>query len=250
MIPVSFVPEYPSGFLAKKLFKRTDQQPEKQPMGFVFTDFENTRKGAGIIPRLFSGLLFLFIGVQILLGGGNFVLSGGIGLFGLLLVLFGLLIILAGLFILLSIPVKLKNLNRFEPGQLILKSYPLRLGETMTLTFRRYLKSGYQAQTEGRVSGRLICLEVYMDNRGTGSASFYGEPIWVQDLPTLLILPGVSQIEQDWHIRIPSDGVPSIQTKKFSESRCVLWGISVWLDIPGVIKEDSVFCLLVEPEVV
>ena len=59
MIPVSFVPEYPSGFLAKKLFKRINQQPEKQPMGFVFTDFENTRKGEVIIPRLFFALVFL-----------------------------------------------------------------------------------------------------------------------------------------------------------------------------------------------
>ena len=227
--------------LGEKLFKRIDQQPDKQPVGFVITDFENTRKGAGIGSSLFYGTFMLLF-------GAFFIFSGWVG--NIISLLFGLLPVLVGIRSLWSVPVKLQSLKRADPGELILKSYPLRLGETMTLTFRRYLKTGYQVKTEGRVWGRLICLEVYMDDRGSGSASFYGESVWYQDLPALFVLPGVSCIEQDWHIRIPSDGTPSIRIGGSRESNCVLWGIDVWLDIPGLIKEDSVFCLLVEPELV
>lgn len=89
-----------------------------------------------------------------------------------------------------------------------------------------------------------------MDDRGSGSASFYGEPVWWQDLPALEVALGVTRIEQDWYIRIPADGIPTIRIKGSNESQNVLWGIDVWLDIPGLIKDDSVFCLRVEPEIV
>jgi hypothetical protein len=62
---VSFQPpvlEYHAGTLAEKLYKRLDWQPEKQPVGFVCTDFENMRKGAGIGGLLISGIVSLFVG--------------------------------------------------------------------------------------------------------------------------------------------------------------------------------------------
>jgi hypothetical protein len=217
--------------LAEKLFERIDQQPEKQPVGFVLTDLEDTPERAGIRAMLFGGILMLVIGVVTI---------------GLLV---GLVFILLGIYCLCSIPGKLQVIKRTNPGELILKSYPLRLGETIMLTFRRSFKQGYQAKTEGRVWGRLICLEVYRDNRGSGSATFYGEPVWFQDLPTLVVQPGASGIEQDWYIHIP-EGTPTINIKGLNESQCVLWGVDVFLDIPGLIRDDSVFCLLVEPEVV
>lgn len=226
--------------LAKKLFKRIDQTPERQPRGFAFTDLENTRQGAGIKVLLFSGIFSLIFGIIFMI----------VGMSDLIFFLFGLFSVLGGISILWAIPRKLKTLNRANPGELILQSYPLRLGETMNVTFRRHLKSGHEAKTAGKVWGRLICLEIYRDDRGSGSASFYGEPIWYYDLPPLTVLPNVSRIEQDWSIDIPSAGVPTIRIENSNESNFVLWCIDVWLEIPGLIKDDSVFCLLVEPEVV
>ncbi|AFY73524.1 hypothetical protein Syn7502_01455 [Synechococcus sp. PCC 7502] len=76
--------------------------------------------------------------------------------------LIGLLQILFGIRTLWAIPRKLKTLNRANPSELIPQSYSLRLGETMVVTFRRHLLSGYEAKTGGKVWGRLICLEVYL----------------------------------------------------------------------------------------
>ncbi|MCA1993076.1 MAG: hypothetical protein LDL41_13720 [Coleofasciculus sp. S288] len=234
--------------LAEKLFQRVDQQPEKQAVGFVFVDFDNTRQGMKIGVMLFSGAFMLLLAPWIIYTG---ILGSGIHIiFRILISLFGFLLALAGISSIWAVPVKLQALKRANPGELVLPCYPLRLGETLTLTFRRHLKSGYSAKTQGWVWGRLICLEVYMDNRGSGSASFYGEPVWYQDLPTLEVVPGSTRIERDWHIRIPADGTPTIRVKSSNEANYVLWGIDVHLNIPGIIKDDSVFCLQVEPEVV
>lgn len=232
--------EHRANTLAEKLFKRIDQKPERQPKGFVLTDLENTRQGAGIRSLLFGGIFQLIWGIIFMI----------VGMSNPLFFFFGLVPVLSGINTFWAIPTKLKTLNRANPGELILQSYPLRLGETMVVTFRRHLQSGYEAKTTGKVWGRLVCLEVYRDDRGSGSASFYGEYVWCYDLPPLTVLPGVSRIEQDWAIDIPSAGVPTIRIENSNESNFVLWCIDVWLEIPGLIKDDSVFCLLVEPEVV
>ncbi|MBF2063571.1 MAG: hypothetical protein IGS39_03940 [Calothrix sp. C42_A2020_038] len=239
--------------LAEKLFKRTDSQPEKRPGDFRFVDFENTSQGAGIARSLFSGVILLLIGGSMLVSSITS-FTTNLGLLHLVVtsmfILCGFLMVFVGVASILAVPVTLQALQRIEPGELIFPSYPLRLGETLTITFKRHLKPEYQAKTQGKVWGRLVCMEVYMDGRGSGSATYYGETIWDQELPPLDILPGSNRIEQDWLISIPSDGTPTIRTHKHSESRNVLWGIDVWIDIPGLIKDYSVFCIKIEPEVI
>lgn len=89
-----------------------------------------------------------------------------------------------------------------------------------------------------------------MDNTGSGSATYYGEVIWCQELPELPVSPNTLRIEQDWCIRIPDDCPPTIRIGDSRESSGVLWGIDTRIDIPGVIRGGSVFCFSVEPEVV
>jgi|GEM_PF-7063526 hypothetical protein len=242
--------------LAEKLFKRADLQPEKRPGDFRFTDFDNTSQGAKVTASFISGVFLFLLGGVILFFGivGILGIGSNVGLLSLAITgmycLVGFLILIVGIANIWSVPVTLQALQRIEPGELILPCYPLRLGETLTFTFRRHLKPEYQAKTQGKVWGRLVCIEVYMDDRGSGSATYYGETIWDQELPPLDILPGSNRIEQDWLIRIPADGTPTIRTRKQNESRNVLWGIDVSIDIPGLIKSDSVFCLKIEPEVI
>ncbi|WP_144050182.1 hypothetical protein [Synechococcus sp. PCC 7502] len=62
--------------LAEKLYRRMDNKPAKQLRGFVFTDLENTRQGAGIKAQLFTGIFMLISGISSLGIFGSSLLGG------------------------------------------------------------------------------------------------------------------------------------------------------------------------------
>ena len=80
--------EHRAKTLAEKLFKRIDQKPERQPKGFVLTDLENTRQGAGIRSLLFGGIFQLILGIIFMI----------VGMSNLLFFFFGLLPVLSGIY--------------------------------------------------------------------------------------------------------------------------------------------------------
>ena len=259
--------------LPAKLCLSKNSQPERQPEGFVFVE-QDKRKILLILISIFAVFFIILIGLPLFIGvisyrstllsipyeifkeilnhTGEILNHTGFELIIYLCILMICWIILYSCLIgVINLISTLRSLGRADFGKLVFPSYPLRLGETMTITFRRPLKPGFQGKVQGKILGRLICLEVYEDSRGSSPATYNSAVIWSEDLPQLLVPPNTLKIEQTWRIPIPSDCPPTINISgKTSESHNVLWAIDVLLDIPGVILDDSVFCFLVEPEVV
>jgi hypothetical protein len=241
--------------LAQKLYSLVDQTPERRSGVPVLTDWSNGLKGLFELVFWFPG--FLAAGVSII---GFFrhlwsltvndpfdvlrlAFMGVVGCFGVLLTALGLLGILA-------IPFGSFKIARVGNGKLIFKSFPLHLGETMAVIFQRHLRLGMKTKNPGVVLGRLVCLEICRDNRGSGSYQFYGDVVCQYAMPQHVVVPGTACIEQEWSINIPAEAPPTMRDKKlYFQDYFVLWAIEIKLVVPGLVNESSLFFFDVKPEV-
>jgi len=246
-------------YLAEELYDHIDQAVERRSGVPVLTDWDNGLKGLSELVywspvALAPGvLLFQFfryrwsspvndlwsLSVNVPIDMLFLVLAGVFGCFGVI-----------GLLMIIAIPFNLFKIARIGNGKLIFASYPLRLGETMTVIFRRHLKLGLKTKNPGVVLGRLVCLEICRDSRGSGRSQFYGDLVCQYAMPQHVVFPGTACIEQEWSINIPAEAPPTMKDKKlYFQDYFVLWAVEIKLVVPGLVDERSLFCFDVKPEV-
>jgi hypothetical protein len=129
----------------------------------------------------------------------------------------------------------------FSPAELTIGKWPLRMGEAITVTFRRRSRG----ITVERVEAWLRCTEVAEYRVGTDTRTVR-EVVWEQALPQPPLLPDVSSVEASWPVAIPLAGPPSFSAYR----NTVVWSLDVTLRNRNFPDATSSFVLLVRPEVV
>lgn len=134
--------------------------------------------------------------------------------------------------------------GRYQPGELSLSHWPLRLGDDVTVTFQRCIRGNRRFQSSGTLEAKLLCSERVIYRQGTSTRKAYA-PIFEIDLGTQPLLPGSKEVRGRWQINIPVTGPPSVETPHNQ----LRWHLEVWLRQPDAVDDDSIFCLKVLPEV-
>lgn len=151
-----------------------------------------------------------------------------------------------------------EQIGKFErPGELILSKYPLKLGESCQIRYRRLLKTGITLPETGHLKARLLCSEVVTYRVGTDDTTVR-KIMFEKSLAEQTLDRGTRSIEFEETLEIPSNSTPSFQ----AENNRILWEIEVKLDLPGLISPEknplsafmspdlSTFAFVVDPEVV
>lgn len=163
------------------------------------------------------GLLFFAAGVGVALAGGStarffivvpFVLIGG-GIAGALLV--------SGL-----------RIRRFEPGKLVASSWPLAIGDSASVTFRRGVKRG-AVPAVNAIEATIVVREVAQYRQGTDTHTVTEEVASYPVESRLLSTPDavVAQLE----VVVPTNAPPSFE----ADNNRIEW----WLEIAPVVVGEK-----------
>ena len=133
--------------------------------------------------------------------------------------------------------------TKLEPGEAILSAYPLRMGESCRVRYRRRLRRGATSRP-GQITAKWLCYEWIEYGRGTNSVT-KTHILSEIDLPKSSIPRGSKAIEYEARVKIPAQGPPSFD----ANNNQVRWEILIDIDLPGVIKDASCFRFKVIPEV-
>lgn len=218
--------------------------PQKTPEGFLLIDQDDAWSWGKFGFGLFFLLIWLGVSLPILIvalreianatGPADWVglliplLFTGLGLVGLLWFLRGLLMV-----------------YRIAPGELILSQWPLRMGETYQVRYRRQLRGGKRTTQAGQVAAKLVGYEWVRYRQGTDTrtdTSTFCE----QSLPSGEVFAGSSKASLDFQFQIPLQGPPSFE----ASDNQIRWEIQVTLTLPKLVKDTSKFRLWVDPEVI
>ncbi|NEO53291.1 MAG: hypothetical protein F6K54_09490 [Okeania sp. SIO3B5] len=121
----------------------------------------------------------------------------------------------------------IQHLIKFDhPGELYLSHYPLKLGDSFQISYRRPLRPGVSLKKNSDLSTSLLCSKVTVTQRKTKRKSFK-EIILEQPLINQKIPAGTQAIEFTIPIEIPNHGSPSIET----ERNRIIWEIEVNLQL-------------------
>lgn len=131
---------------------------------------------------------------------------------------------------------------RLKPGEVILLAYPLRMGETCRVRYRRRLRWG-SVPKPGQVTAKWLCYEWVLYSLGTESET-ETHLLWETDLPARSVSPQTVQVEYVAEIEVRAEGPPSFDAK----NNQVRWELQVTVDLPGVAKDTSYFRFKVLPE--
>jgi hypothetical protein len=221
--------------------------PQQVPEGFLFSDVESSQPQTPIYLYLAFGSILMFLSVLFLFDFGHqssdikdvlylrdiaYLRYGGV----LIMSLIGLPSLAYG------ISELWKNLP-FHPAELIVPSYPLRLGEDCAVHYRRRLRKGNFARP-ARIEAKLMCDEWVQYTQGTDTVT-KTHPIWQESLPTQTVAPGEHQASYIGHINIPLQGPPCIS----AEHNKIRWQLIIKLKAPGIPRACiSTFLLKVLPE--
>lgn len=135
--------------------------------------------------------------------------------------------------------------SKLHPAELILPQYPLRLGESCSMHYRRRLRNGTFAKP-AEIKARLICDEWVEYRQGTDTVSKTHD-LWEMKLPTRTVVTGERQADYENEIAIPLEAFPSF----YARHNKVRWRIIVNLTVPGIPQVcRSEFSLNVVPEMV
>lgn len=230
--------------LQRGLAKQNPNEPQRIPEGFLLTDQNNVWSwGKG---------LFNFLGVLIWCGisfppfAGHLyrLLNAPSFSWGRLAV-----VLFFGLFVLSGVTMVVQGIQRtlviakLKPGEVILTTYPLLMGESCPVQFRRPLRSGMTPHP-GKVSAQWRCYEwvQYQSGSDTETAT---HTLWETDLPEGPVSATARRVEYDAHLKVPQQGPPSIRA---ADNR-VRWALVVTVDLPGLVKDVSFFEITILPEV-
>lgn len=167
-----------------------------------------------------------------------------ISLFSIFFIAFIGLFVVAGLFLLgFGLLLTWTDL-KLHPAELILPKYPLRLGETCPIYYRRRLRNG-TLNRSARIEAQLTCDEWVQYSQGTDTVTKTHE-LWKQPLPESSIVSGETQADYSEEIKILPQYPPSFYAK-YSQIR---WLLTIKLRVPGIPQVcESTFHLQVLPEV-
>ena len=230
--------------MARRL-NRTDRliEPERVPEGFLLQD-PGDRLSWGsstfvvIWLALWCGVSFpIFIAV--LLG---FLAEPEVGT--LLPVLFTSIFVAIGLIGIGWAVRSLLVIAQLQPGEIVLPSYPLRLGESFSVRYRRYLRSG-SISRPGSISAKWLCYEWVQYRQGTSTRTVK-HTLWETDLPERSVSAGTRRVEYDAQLHANSAYPPSFD----AAHNQVRWELQVNVKLPGVPKDASYFRLKILPETV
>ena len=211
--------------------------PQRTVEGFVFTAGAQ-EKYAGILLAVFG------LGWTMLAAIPLWDLLRSINVFSIFLIAFISLFVAAGLFLLGLGLLQIWTDLKLHPAELILPKYPLCLGETCPIYYRRRLRNG-TLNKSARIEAQLTCDEWVQYSQGTDTVTKTHE-LWKQPLPESSIVSGERQADYSEKIEIRSQCPPSFYAK-YSQIR---WLLTIKLRVPGIPQVcESTFHLQVLPEV-
>ena len=135
---------------------------------------------------------------------------------------------------------------RFKPGEVLLPSYPLRLGEEYNLTFRRRLRANRKTKKTGQLTFKIACLERVQYKNGSDT-EVEVHLIW-ESQPKIYSVPiGVNTYSLTSDFTIPNYLPSSFE----GENNQIRWIISIEQNIPGIVEQVySNFVFVVDAVVV
>ena len=215
----------------------TEPTPQRVPEGFLLTANERDGRRSGY--SLLFGLVWTAFTSWMLF----FVLSEE----SWLTILFPLFIIglfeAIGLLIVGGSLLEIWASLKLRVAELILPKYPLRLGETCSIHYRRKLRNGTFSRP-GEIVAQLVCDEWVQYTQGTDTVMKTHVLLELQ-LPARTVVTGECQADYDGEIAIASEAPPSFSAKHNQ----VRWRLIVKLKVPGIpLKRQSEFLLQVAPE--
>ena len=132
---------------------------------------------------------------------------------------------------------------KLYPADLILPRYPLRLGETCPIHYRRRLRRGTFHQP-GEIAAKLVCDEWVKYTQGTDTKTKTHVLCELQ-LPTRSVVTGEQQADYESEIAISADAPPAFS----AEHNQIRWRLVIKLKVPGIPQVcRSEFSLNVVPE--
>ena len=131
--------------------------------------------------------------------------------------------------------------RKMAPPTLTVRRWPLYLGATSELIYRRTLRGANEVES---LSATLRCTEWVRYRVGTDTHTAT-HTVWKEELPPATVVPSVEQVEGRWRIAIPRE-LPASFVAPANELR---WVVDVTLRAGGVPDDTTSFTLLVRPEV-
>jgi len=212
--------------------------PQRGPEGFVLT-VSQTQRYAGLLIFVIGLIWTAFSAVMLIVFIGE-----PFGFFSLFPAVFISLFVLVGVLMAGAGLLELWSNLKLHPAELILPKYPLRLGETCSIHYRRRLRRGTFSKP-GRVEAQLVCDEWVEYTQGTDKVT-KTHSLHEAELPTRTVVTGEQQADYESRIAISSKELPSFLAKHNQ----IRWRVIVKLTVPGIPQKcQSEFSLQVLPEV-
>ncbi|MBE9140277.1 hypothetical protein IQ254_24270 [Nodosilinea sp. LEGE 07088] len=219
-------------------------EPQRIPEGFLFVDQQNVwswTRGTVIFLGYCLGCVILlpFLGVALL----GFLENPSLSLSQFLLLGFLSVFTVGGIIGAVQAIYKTFVMTQLRPGEAILSTYPLMMGESCQVRFRRQLRNG-KTPHPGKVTAKWHCYEWVQYSSGS-SIETTTHTLWETDLPEWPILPMTEQIEYNARLTVRPEGPPSI----YGADNQVRWELQITVDLPGIAKGRSHVQFTVVPEV-
>jgi hypothetical protein len=215
----------------------SEPSAQASPEGFLLSDAESD-KNQMVFMWLFS-LVWTVVTATLLFN----VLHDSLNLVSILIGLFIGGFLLLGLLMLVGSVLETWKNIKLHPAELILPSYPLRLGESCTIRYRRRLRNG-SFMRSAAIEAKLVCDEWVQYTQGTDTVT-KTHLLWEQSLPPKTVVSGEQQADYASQINIRSEGPPSFS----AEHNKIRWQLVVKLKAPGIPTACiSTFSLKVMPE--
>ena len=126
----------------------------------------------------------------------------------------------------------IQHLIKFNhPGELYLSHYPLKLGGSCQITYRRPLRSGISLKKDSNLKASLLCSERITSGSSSKPRISWQEIILEESLINQIIATGTQVIEFTTSIEIPKYGNSSFE----AEHNRIVWEIEVDLQLEGMV---------------
>ena len=201
-------------------------KPEQTLEGYVLTDSGD--KAISHVVGSFFGAIFLGAGLFMFLSDGSlFAKFFSVPFIGL-----------GGLFVVVPM-VLLWRIRKLKPGQLVVSSWPLKIGDTTRVTYRRAVKRGAVPTLE-RIDAEVVVREVARYHQGTDTHTVEEDVARYRVEAHIMTIPGA--LVAELHVEIPANAPPSFHA---SNNR-----IEWWVEIEPVMldgkTDESAFKLEVD----
>ena len=232
-----------SKLATEKLSKGRLISPERIPEGFLWVDVKGSWSTAEVLLSSLGILVYCSISFSFFAGWlFSFLATPSWG--PLLPLLFVGMFAAAGVGMIWKGLRWLRIVTKFYPGEVVLTSYPLRLGETFRLRFRRPLRRGY-TRSLGEITAKWLCYEWVQYLQGTDIET-KTHILWEQDLPLMTVSTGTQVVTYETKLTVLPEGPPSLDAQHYQ----VRWEIHISVDVPGIPKDTALFRFEVTPEAV